>query len=655
MKEVRKLVIALAALVLLVSSAGAEPMANGFGVNDSSGDPNTFVKVPVNISNVHHESIAGIVFDISFDSSVINLTKDRVQKGDLTAAWDFAIFNPENGRISIVLNDTGTEIPIGGSGSVVILNFSVVGVPGATSVMNVSRIQISGLGGALGNASARNSTFTITTPVMAGIPIITNFTPTSEVIDVIGAPTRTFTINVNQTINVSWQINGTEVSNETNVNSSLYSNTSAAPGIWNVSAFARNANGSDIRTWIWKVTQPTIGNGSISGMKFNDSNGNGIKDTGETGLAGWAIVLTGGSTATMTTDANGSYTFSNMAQGNYTVAEVIKPDWKQTLPVNGTYNITISSGENLTGMDFGNYLPVTPPVNVTEAFRIIEKESLHPGESTNITVDISSNISQAMSLHEIIPAGWDLIRISDDADAFKNSTSESIWSNVSPGINKTVIYRLTAPDNASIGTYHINGTISGANGVIAVVQGDNTIILNLVPPQPSVVNATRQIEKASLRPGESTNITIRISSNMNKALALQELIPGGWNLTRISGDADAFNSRTSEWIWFNVSPGINKTVIYRLTAPDNASTGTYHINGTISSKSGVIAVVQGDNSITFDITAFYRRLGSDTNRVETTDVLTATDDWRNKIAPAGFERAITTQELLALIDEWVSS
>src|SRR5659263_573795 len=398
MKEVRKLVIALAALVLLVSSAGAEPMANGFGVNDSSGDPNTFVKVPVNISNVHHESIAGIVFDISFDSSVINLTKDRVQKGDLTAAWDFAIFNPENGRISIVLNDTGTEIPIGGSGSVVIFNFSVVGVPGATSVMNVSRIQISGLGGAL--------------------------------------------------------------------------------GICNVSAFARNANGSDIRTWIWKVTQPTIGNGSISGMKFNDSNGNGIKDTGETCLAGWAIVLTGGSTATMTTDANGSYTFSNMAQGNYTVAEVIKPDWKQTLPVNGTYNITISSGENLTGMDFGNYLPVTPPVNVTEAFRIIEKESLHPGESTNITVDISSNISQAMSLHEIIPAGWDLIRISDDADAFKNSTSESIWSNVSPGINKTVIYRLTAPDNASIGTYHINGTISGANGVIAVVQGDNTIILN---------------------------------------------------------------------------------------------------------------------------------------------------------------------------------
>ncbi|NJD01238.1 MAG: hypothetical protein FIA99_01255, partial [Ruminiclostridium sp.] len=104
--------------------------------------------------------------------------------------------------------------------------------------------------------------------------------------------------------------------------------------------------------------------GSISGMKFNDLNNNSIKDTGEPGLAGWSIILTGGSTATMTatggstatmtTDANGSYTFSNLAQGNYTVAEVIQPGWTQTFPANGTYDVTIAGGENLTGIDFGN-------------------------------------------------------------------------------------------------------------------------------------------------------------------------------------------------------------------------------------------------------------------------------------------------------------
>jgi formate-dependent nitrite reductase cytochrome c552 subunit len=365
-----------------------------------------------------------------------------------------------------------------------------------------------------------------------GKPNITSFSPTTPtVIDVVGGPTRTFSITVNQAVNVSWQINEAEVTNETGVTTSSYPISSAIQGTRNVTAVAQNDNGSAMQKWTWVVNPISSGTGSISGMKFNDLNNNSIKDSGETALAGWTIVLTGGTTATMTTDANGSYTFSNLAQGNYTVAEVLKPDWKQTLPANGTYNVTIAGGENLTGMDFGNNLPVPPPVNGTIAVRMIEKGSLLLGESTNITVDISSNMSQALALHEIIPAGWNLTRISDDADAFKNSTSESIW--------------------------------------------------------------------------------------------------------------------------FNVSPGINKTVIYRLTAPDNASIGTYHINGTISSASGVIAVVQGDNTITLDIKAFYRRLGSDTNIVETTDVLTAAEDWRNNKAPAGFEQAITTQEFLSLIDEWM--
>ena len=364
-----------------------------------------------------------------------------------------------------------------------------------------------------------------------GAPAIISFSPLTSTVTNNAGESIIFSITVNQTVNVSWTINETEVIKEANVTTSSYTNTNTSPDTWIVNATATNANGIVSQKWTWVVNPISSGTGSISGMKFNDLNNNSIKDTGETGLAGWTIVLTGGGTATMTTNANGSYTFSNLAQGNYTVAEVLKPDWKQTLPANGTYNITIAGEENLTGMDFGNNLPVTPPVNVTKAVRIIEKESLIPGGSTNITVDISSNISQALSLHEITPAGWNLIRISDDADAFKNSTSESIW--------------------------------------------------------------------------------------------------------------------------FNVSPGINKTVIYRLTAPDNTSIGTYHINGTISSASGVIAVVQGDNTITLDIKAFYRRLGNDTNKVETMDVLTAAEDWRNNKAPAGFEHAITTQEFLSLIDEWM--
>ena len=290
-----------------------------------------------------------------------------------------------------------------------------------------------------------------------GAPAMISFSPlTSTVTNSVGE-SMVFNITVNQTVNVSWRINETVVINEADVTSSSYTSTNTSPGTWIVNATAANARGKVSQKWTWVVHPTSLKTGSISGVKFNDLNNNSIKDAGETGLAGWTIVLTmpGGRTANSVTDANGSYTFSNLAQGNYTVAEVLKPGWKQTLPKNGTYIVPIKGRENLTGMDFGNNLPGMPPANVTIASRIIEKESLRPGESTNITIDISSNMSQALALHEIIPAGWNLTRISDDADTFKSNTSEWIWFNVTQGINKTVIYRLNAPDNASIGTYHI--------------------------------------------------------------------------------------------------------------------------------------------------------------------------------------------------------
>ncbi len=108
--------------------------------------------------------------------------------------------------------------------------------------------------------------------------------------------------------------------------------------------------------------KPAAPKGSISGMKFNDLNGNGIKDMGESGLANWTITLTnetGGMITTMT-DASGNYSFTNLSDGNYTVGEVIQPGWIQTAPAvsatgSATYTVNISSGNNVTGKDFGNF------------------------------------------------------------------------------------------------------------------------------------------------------------------------------------------------------------------------------------------------------------------------------------------------------------
>jgi protocatechuate 3,4-dioxygenase beta subunit len=97
--------------------------------------------------------------------------------------------------------------------------------------------------------------------------------------------------------------------------------------------------------------------GSISGTKFNDLNGNGVKDGGEPGLANWTITLTdrNGNVIQQNTDASGNYNFSGLTVGTYNVGEVPRSGWMQTEPAGGTYTVSISLGENLNSMDFGNF------------------------------------------------------------------------------------------------------------------------------------------------------------------------------------------------------------------------------------------------------------------------------------------------------------
>ena len=61
--------------------------------------------------------------------------------------------------------------------------------------------------------------------------------------------------------------------------------------------------------------------GSISGVVFNDLNGNGGMDPGEKGIGGAAISLSGAATLTETTAGDGSYTFSGLAGGTYVAAQ----------------------------------------------------------------------------------------------------------------------------------------------------------------------------------------------------------------------------------------------------------------------------------------------------------------------------------------------
>ena len=89
------------------------------------------------------------------------------------------------------------------------------------------------------------------------------------------------------------------------------------------------------------VTGQDFGNrqSEIRGPKWNDLNGNGVRDPGEPGLAGWTIYLdTNGNgqldpgEPSTVTGPDGSYAFTGLAPNTYTVAEVKQSGTAQTFP-----------------------------------------------------------------------------------------------------------------------------------------------------------------------------------------------------------------------------------------------------------------------------------------------------------------------------------
>ncbi|OAI47174.1 hypothetical protein AYO44_09990 [Planctomycetaceae bacterium SCGC AG-212-F19] len=100
---------------------------------------------------------------------------------------------------------------------------------------------------------------------------------------------------------------------------------------------------------------------TISGMKFDDTNGNGAKDAAETGLPNWTIQLISTADGTVkdtaVTDDFGDYSFFNVGPGTYRLREVQQTDagWLQTST--NPADVTTRSGVNVANVDFGNVQP----------------------------------------------------------------------------------------------------------------------------------------------------------------------------------------------------------------------------------------------------------------------------------------------------------
>ena len=102
--------------------------------------------------------------------------------------------------------------------------------------------------------------------------------------------------------------------------------------------------------------------GTISGYKYEDINGNGTKDDSDLGLENWEIFIDFDNNGIRNgleknydlTDANGYYDLGYIANGSYSICEVLKNGWSPTTQSGNCQTITITNGSSET-VNFGNF------------------------------------------------------------------------------------------------------------------------------------------------------------------------------------------------------------------------------------------------------------------------------------------------------------
>ena len=166
----------------------------------------------------------------------------------------------------------------------------------------------------------------------------------------------------------TWTTQGTDTARDSNIDRVTQSSgtISLAPG----------TNDTSVDAGYLAAPNPS----SIGDLVWNDSDGNGMQDAGESGIAGVVIELIGAGpdgligtaddlvVARVTTDASGAYEFANLPAGDYLIHVDSPTGWVPTWPRQGadtsldsdidrttltTHPIALGSNQHVTSVDIG--------------------------------------------------------------------------------------------------------------------------------------------------------------------------------------------------------------------------------------------------------------------------------------------------------------
>lgn len=234
----------------------------------------------------------------------------------------------------------------------------------------------------------------------------------------------------------------------------------------------------------------------ISGLVYNDANGNGVQDGGETGIQNKEIIMQPGNYHTLT-DANGEYSIM-VRPGTYTLEVEVPLYYTQTAPAApGTHSATFAtSGGSDTGNDFG----LNVAANVQDLRVALNGWWVRPGFSTTYwlyyenvgttTEDVTITFSHdaRLTFDSSTPA----------EDSYSPNTATYTITGLEPGQGGTYFIEVTgaAPPDLEIGDTVV------AYASIEPVAGDTTPENNIDTLTQIVVGSYDPNDKAVYPQGE---------------------------------------------------------------------------------------------------------------------------------------------------------
>ena len=307
--------------------------------------------------------------------------------------------------------------------------------------------------------------------------------------------------------------------------------------------------------------------GTLQVVKFEDVNGNGVRDPGEPGVPGWAFRLTNpqGNGSVVVTGADGSVTVPGVPAGVWTVTEVIDPMWAPITPASGPITVPANGVATFTA---GNVRPApisgTVFIDTNRNGRLDAGEvgrsgvrltltGTRPGSITVATRTTTSGTGGTYSFPDLLPGTY------------------AVSVAVPGGLTTTSPREITGiPIRSNVGSPNNNfGLISGSG---ANAQGG---------PTPDI--AISKTAPATARAGSTFDyrITVRNRSSFTATnVEVTDLVPVQLTLVRVPTGATIRNGVVT-WSVGTLAGGASKTLTMEVRVNPNV-TGTIVNTATVT-------------------------------------------------------------------------